>query len=251
MIPKIIHFCWLSDNPYPESIQKCLSSWKEKLSDYEIILWDKKRFDINSVQWVKEAFEEKKYAFAADYIRFYALYNYGGIYLDSDVEVLKNFDELLNCSCFFGYEFSGLPEAAVIGAVPELKWIGTILQYYESKCFKNTDGTLNKVVAPLVVKYFFEQTEKVKLLTDGDIHRFGNFVVYPNEFFSPKNSFKSNEINITKNTICIHHFNAGWIKESFINKLKKTAHIFLIKILGKVNYYKLMYKIRADLKRLD
>ncbi|MDE5613314.1 MAG: hypothetical protein K2I74_01525, partial [Treponemataceae bacterium] len=176
------------------------------------------------------------------------LYNYGGIYLDSDIETLKNFDNLLNCDCFFGYEYSGLPEAAVIGAIPKLKWIQNILYFYESKNFKNADGSLNKIVAPLVVKYYFEKTENAKLLDDGTIHRNKRFTVYPNDFFSPKNPFKTNEINVTENTICIHHFNAGWVNMNFVNKLKKQIHLFLIMLLGKLNYNKLMYKIRPDLK---
>ena len=100
MISKVIHLCWLSGDPYPEKIKKCIDSWKRVLSDYEIILWDTKRFDLDSSIWVKQAFEAKKYAFAADYIRFYALYHYGGIYMDSDVEVLKSFDDLLHLPYF-------------------------------------------------------------------------------------------------------------------------------------------------------
>lgn len=86
MIPKKIHFCWLSGDEFPPLIQYCIDTWEKVLPDYEIILWDTKRFDINSIAWVKEAFEAKKYAFAADYIRLYAVYTEGGIYLDSDVE---------------------------------------------------------------------------------------------------------------------------------------------------------------------
>ena len=88
-IPKIIHLCWLSGDPYPEKIQTCIDSWKKNLPDWEIMIWDTNKFDVNSTEWTKQAFAEKKYAFVADYIRFYALYNYGGVYLDSDVEVLK------------------------------------------------------------------------------------------------------------------------------------------------------------------
>lgn len=99
MIPKIIHLCWLSGDPYPPKIQKCLESWKKFLPEYEVMLWDGNRFDLNSSSWVAQAFA-KKYAFAADYIRMYALYHYGGIYLDSDVEVLKSFDELLTLPLF-------------------------------------------------------------------------------------------------------------------------------------------------------
>ena len=102
MIPKILHLCWLSGDAYPAKIAKCIDSWKRVLPDYDIILWDTKRFPLSQSQWVREAFEKKKYAFAADYIRFYALYTMGGIYLDSDVEVLKSFDDLLDLPYFMG-----------------------------------------------------------------------------------------------------------------------------------------------------
>ena len=95
MIPKVIHYCWLSGDPIPEKLQRCMDSWKKFLPDYEFVLWDLERFDIKTSQWVKEAFEARKYAFAADYIRLYAVYNYGGIYMDMDVEVVRPFDDLL------------------------------------------------------------------------------------------------------------------------------------------------------------
>ena len=95
MIPKIIHYCWLSDDPVPSDLQKYMRTWKEKLPDYEFMKWDFNRFDKQSSKWVAQAFDNKKYAFAADYIRLYALYNYGGIYLDMDVEVLKSYNPFL------------------------------------------------------------------------------------------------------------------------------------------------------------
>ena len=95
MIPKIIHYCWLSGDPFPDLINKCIDSWHNILSDYEFMLWDTRKIDVNSNLWLKQAYENKKYAFAADYIRFFALYHYGGIYLDADVEVLKDFKSLL------------------------------------------------------------------------------------------------------------------------------------------------------------
>ena len=142
MIPKIIHFCWLSDDPYPQEIQRCLDSWKKILPDYEIWKWDRKRFDINSVPWTKEAFESKKYAFAADYIRLYALYNYGGIYLDSDVLMYKSFNPLLNLPYFIGTDYIGYFEPAIIGAEKGTDFIGRVLSYYKDRHFIKSDGTL-------------------------------------------------------------------------------------------------------------
>ena len=130
MIPKIIHYCWLSNDPIPTNLQKYMKSWEKYLPDYEFWLWDFNRFDINSSIWVKEAFEAKKYAFAADYIRCYALYNYGGIYLDMDVEVLKSFNDLLHLPYFLCQEEKAPIEAAVIGSEKHNKLFEKMQEYY-------------------------------------------------------------------------------------------------------------------------
>ena len=116
MIPKVIHYCWLSGDPIPEKLQRCMDSWKKFLPDYEFVLWDLERFDIKTSQWVKEAFEARKYAFAADYIRLYAVYNYGGVYMDMDVEVVRPFDDLLASPYILGLESEKGVEAGVFGA---------------------------------------------------------------------------------------------------------------------------------------
>ena len=153
MIPKKIHFCWLSGEEYPPLIKHCLDTWKRVLPDYEIILWDTNRFDINSVQWVKEAFEAKKYAFAADYIRVYALYTEGGIYLDSDVEMLKSFNPLLKYSSFIGFEAStGSIEAAIMGAEAGSEWCKNAMDFYNDKHFDIDFIRKNKLLAPEVIK---------------------------------------------------------------------------------------------------
>ena len=123
MIPKILHLCWLSGDPFPKDIQNCIDTWKYYLPDYEIWLWDKEKFDIESTLWTKQAYDSGKYAFAADYIRLYALYNYGGIYLDSDVIVYKSFDDLLNLPYFIGQAYERQFETAITGAERGLKWI--------------------------------------------------------------------------------------------------------------------------------
>ena len=140
MIPKIIHLCWLSGDPYPRKIQDCLDSWKKHLPSYEIILWDTKRFNIHEVPWVEQAFNTKKYAFAADYIRLYALYHHGGIYLDSDVEILKSLDNFLELPYFVGAETSGTIEAAILGAEKGCDWFKCCLDYYEGRNFIREDG---------------------------------------------------------------------------------------------------------------
>ena len=165
-IPKIIHFCWLSDDPFPANIQECIDSWKRVLPDYEIIKWDRKRFDIESVPYVKEAYEAKKYAFCADYIRIYALYHYGGIYLDSDVMVYKSFEPFLNLHSFSSVEFHSYflyahisnkqerlvgIEAAVLGAEKGASWLKDVLEYYNGRHFSLNSKELKKNIMPRVI----------------------------------------------------------------------------------------------------
>ena len=164
MIPKIIHYCWLSGDPYPPEIQRCLETWKEHFPGYEVWLWDTRRFDVNSTIWTKQAFEAKKYAFAADYIRLYALYNYGGIYLDSDVIVYKSFDELLRLPYFIGHDQIGGFEAAVIGAEKGCRWIKDVLDYYEGRQFVKNDGSLDIESLPVIFHHqLVEKTYKFYL----------------------------------------------------------------------------------------
>ena len=160
MIPKIIHLCWLSGDPYPESIKQCLDTWKKYLPDYEVWVWDTKRFDVNSTIWTKEAFENKKYAFAADYIRLYALYNYGGIYLDSDVVMYKSFDELLSLPYFIGQSYTGAFEAAVIGAEKSTNWVADVLRRYDNRHFVKEDGTFDMEELPKVFSHMLNEKYK-------------------------------------------------------------------------------------------
>ena len=155
MIPKKIHFCWLSGDEFPPLIQYCINTWNKVLPDYEIILWDTNRFDINSVAWVKEAFEAKKYAFAADYIRLYAVYTEGGIYLDSDVEMIKSFNDLLPNKAFIGFEAATeAVEAAIFGGEPGIEWCRKAMEFYHDKHFSMDEkGGVNlSITAPVFVK---------------------------------------------------------------------------------------------------
>ena len=168
MIPKIIHLCWLSGDPYPAKIARCLKTWEKYLPGYELMLWDTNRFDLNSSIWVRQAFEKKKYAFAADYIRFYALYHYGGIYLDSDVEVLKSFDGFLDLPYFIGAEKAQTPEAAVIGAEKGCDWIKQCLVYYDNRSFIKEDGSLDIKKLPEIMVEQISKLKPVRMLSIND-----------------------------------------------------------------------------------
>ncbi len=219
MIPKIIHYCWLSDDPIPTDLERCMKTWKEHLPDYEFIKWDFTRFDKESSQWVKEAFKAKKYAFAADYIRLYALYNFGGIYLDMDVEVLRSYDEFLQLDTMLCYENSdkGKLEVAAFGASKGSKWVKQCLEYYKNRAFEKTDGTYDMKVLPYVIrdclhdaKYNLINVSKIK---DALSIEEGSIPVFPYEFFSPK-SYETGEIERTANTYSIHHFAGSWVSKS-------------------------------------
>lgn len=212
MIPKKIHFCWLSNDPFPEKIKRCIDSWKENLPDYEIVRWDLHRFPLDKNIWVKQAFETKKYAFAADYIRLYALATEGGIYLDSDVEVLKSFDDLLDLPYFICKENSpqGI-EAATIGAEAGCEWIVKCLDYYKDKNFINNKGIQDIRVLPAILKEVISNSYNlVEVQSPLQVHKDMNCVyMLPSDYFSPKN-YVSKRIKITKNTYSIHHFASNW-----------------------------------------
>lgn len=213
MIPKKIHYCWLSNDPMPQQLQKCVDSWKKFLPDYEIVKWDLNRFPLGKSLWVKQAFESKKYAFAADYIRLYALATEGGIYLDSDVEVLKSFDDLLEHPYFICKENSpqGL-EAATIGAEPGIPWIVDCLSSYEGKAFYNADGSANTMVLPRVLKETIEKRFHINYINSVLEFGYDKDCVYvlPSDYFSPKN-YVTKKLVVTDRTYSIHHFAGTWV----------------------------------------
>ena len=214
MIPKIIHLCWMSGDPFPSDIQKCIDSWKRILPDYEIWLWDTKRFDLSTSVWVTEAYDKKKYAFCADYIRMYALFNYGGVYLDSDVEVLRSFNDLLTLPYFIGYESKQYFEAAVIGAEKGNPFIGDVLAYYKDRHFVKENGSLDIQIMPEVM--INVTNSKWKRVLINEISDFINdptiINVFPYDWFSPIDSTgKRYVLRVSKNTYCIHHFASAWV----------------------------------------
>ena len=147
MIPKIIHYCWMSGEPFPDLIKDCIESWKNLLPDYKIVEWNKENFDVNMSIFTKEAFEEKKYAFVSDYVRLHALYNYGGIYLDSDIKVLKSFNDLLSNNAFSGFESKDRIGVWLIASEKNNPLIKEMLDCYNNKHFRKLDGTLDLTTA--------------------------------------------------------------------------------------------------------
>lgn len=235
MIPKKLHLCWLSGDAYPTKIAKCIDSWKRILPDYEIVLWDTKRFDLGKSLWVKQAFENKKYAFAADYIRFYALYHEGGIYLDSDVEVLKTFDDLLDLPYFIGAEKAGTPEAAIIGAEKGCDWVKKCLDYYDNRPFIKEDGSMDIRTLPEIMDEQIKKLKPIRTLSLEESQRvrqldFEKEVLVLNDaYFSPK-VFDSRKVELTPFTYAIHHYQNSWFSPKA--KAYYRFRTFLMRIFG-------------------
>ena len=219
MIPKIIHYCWLSDDPFPDLIEKCINSWKEKLPDYKIKCWNTSNFDITSTDYTREAFEAKKYAFVSDYIRLYALYEEGGIYLDSDIEVIKRFDELLADDAFTCFENNHSVAAWIFGSKPHNPIFKEFLDIYKNKHFIVDNGQMDLTPNPVPITNI---CEKHGLILNNITQKLDYISVYSKDYFCPYNR-ATEELNITNNTYCIHYFNGAWIpaeKKAIITKRK-------------------------------
>ena len=212
MIPKIIHYCWLSGDPIPEELQGWMNTWKKKLPDWEFILWDKSRFDINTVEWVRQAYEAKKYAFAADYIRHYAVYNYGGFYMDMDIEVVKNLDGLLSRRYVLGAETKTAIEAGVFGAEKSSPLIKSCLDWYSNKNFVNDDGSYCMITCPIVMFRSISVNHEIEISSEISADE-NKVTLLPRDFLTVKSS-TTGVVKKTKNTYTVHHFAGSWVSET-------------------------------------
>ena len=243
MIPKVVHYCWFGRGKMPDLAEKCIGSWKKYLPDYELKLWNEDTFDLNINQYAKEAYEARKFAFVTDFVRLWALYNEGGIYMDTDVEVLKPFDDLLHLSAFSGYE-SNKDTTFPTGLMASEKggiWVKEQLEYYDNKHFIKEDGTFDvttnaQIITDIMVRNGFVLSGEYQVYKD-DMHAF------PKDYFCPKTS--TGVLKLTSNTYCIHHFAGSWVKRTWKDKIK----LFVFrKILG-VKLTDFMIGIKRKLKR--
>ena len=246
MIPKIIHYCWFGKGEMPEEAIKLIETWKKNCRDYKIIRWDESNFDINCNVYVKEAYKSKKYAFVTDYVRLYVLYNYGGIYMDTDVEVCKPFDELLNSKAFSGYESTHFIPTGTMASCKKNKWIKILLDDYTNiHFFKNgvMDLTTNtQRITETTLKYY-----DVKL--DGDMIVTEDFIIYPFEYLCAKDWY-TGKIYKNKNTYTIHHFAKSWQKKSLklygkFRRYVKKSDSYLCKKINRI----LEFIIRKVIKK--
>ncbi|MCQ2246323.1 MAG: glycosyl transferase [Bacteroidaceae bacterium] len=230
MIPKIIHYCWLSDNTIPQKLRKYMETWKKMLPDYQFMLWDSKCFDIASVSWVEQAFNAKMYAFAADYIRLYAVYHYGGIYLDMDVEVLRNFDDLLNRPYILGQEtFVGI-EGGVFGAEKHSPIIAACMEHYVNRSFCLENDEMDKTPLPIVLMNTLNERFGTEVTETPDFSK-KTIQLLPCEYLTAKYS-DTGIVKTTNNTYSIHHFAGSWMKQDITSYWKHKMKVFFAHVLG-------------------
>lgn len=231
MIPKIIHYCWFGRNPLPPLALKCIESWKKFLPDYEIKEWNEDNFDVNMIPYIQEAYKAKKYAFVSDYARFWVLYNHGGLYFDTDVEVIKPMDEIIAKGSFMGCERDGgvvdneniaVAPGLGLGANPGLELYNELLALYNQLSFIKENGSYNHKT---IVAYTTEILQAHGLKNTAEIQKCAGLWIYPKEYFCPIN-YKTKQLVITPKTYSIHHYTASWLSK------RQKAYIFLKKILG-------------------
>lgn len=253
MIPKRIHYCWFGGNPKPKLAKKCLRSWKKYCPGYEIIEWNEDNYDLSAAPlYVRQAYEAKKWAFVTDYVRLQVVYEQGGVYLDTDVELRRPLDQLMDNRAWFGFEDGKTVNTGCgFGAEQAHPMLLEIMADYRDIPFVREDGSFDLLSCPIrntdaFLRHGLRQGNSRQVL-EGDV------LILPSDYLNPKD-WKTGEIRITENTLSIHHFGASWYTPEMQRALKKRhweewrRHLpskIGGKILGKVRYE----RIRETLKR--
>lgn len=256
-IPKIIHYCWFGKGNKPSIIKKCIKSWHKFCPDYHIIEWNESNFDVESNIYCKTAYEAKKWAFLSDYVRLKVLYEYGGIYMDTDVELIRPLEHFLIYNCFLGFQHEKyVSNGLVTGVIPGHPFIARNLEIYENKSFMTESDSKKHVVCQEYTTKILEENYGLKLPCDGKIQILDDIVVFPPEYFCPYDH-RTFTMNKTKNTVAIHHFASSWWdreRKRKYNKAKRmqrldfylhTPNRFFIKILGIEKYEKIKSKVKG------
>lgn len=251
MIPKIIHYIWLGGNPLPEMVEKCIKSWKKFCPDFEIKRWDESNLNLDINPFTRQAYDAKKYAFAADSLRFYILKAYGGVYLDVDVEIVRPINVLLDEIAFGGFEkwsdkFLVNP-GLIFGSEKGGKIVSDIFEIYNNDSFINPDGSFNyTTVCDKTTKYL---EENYSFVANNTHQKFADVTIYPTEYFCPINGVTKKEEFLTENTYSKHLYLASWVpKQSMFTKFKNKIKTLIKKIVGEEKIKKIKTKMSKGKK---
>lgn len=225
MIPKVIHYCWFGGNPLPDMAVRCIESWKKYCPDYQIVEWNESNFDLDMYDYVKEAYEAKRWAFVSDVARLYALVNCGGIYMDTDVDVIKNLDSLLKYKAVSGFETDTQITTGLMACEAHHPLFEELLREYENAHFIRADGTWDLTTN---VSRITNSCLKYGLIRNNSLQTVNGFTLLPSDYLCPKD-YRTGKIRLTDRTMTIHHFNASWHTEEqkYEMTLSKNLAVFL------------------------
>ena len=218
-IPKVIHYCWFGKNKLPKSVLKCITSWQKYCPDYKIIEWNEDNFDVNCHPFIKAAYKAKSWAFVSDYVRLKIIYDHGGIYLDTDVELLKSLDELLDNDCYIGCQNGGLCNTGLgFGATKNNLVVKKMLTVYDSLAYdddRRENLACPKLNSSIIAQCGYVPNDNIVYLSD--------ITVYPKRFFDPISTADGYDLTCS-DTFSIHHYESSWCGKSILLK-KKIVHI--------------------------
>ncbi len=231
MIPQKIHYCWFGRGEKPELAVKCIESWKKYLPEYEIIEWNEDNFDLDMYPYVREAYDARKFAFVTDVVRLWAMYTYGGIYMDTDVEVLKPLDSLLNFEAVSGFESEAQIPTGLMACREGFALFKELLDEYDGLHFVKPDGTFDTTTN---VYRITETCLRHGFVPNGKLQTIEGFTLLPADYLCPK-SWETGKITLTPNTLCIHHFSGSWYssKDKLIRWLKESHMTWVVNLLVK------------------
>lgn len=256
MIPKIIHYCWFGNNPIPKKEQKCIESWKKFFPDFEIKKWDESNFDYSSCKFSRQAYESRNFAFVSDYARAKILYEEGGLYFDTDVEIIKSFSEMIKGNGFMGFERRHFLGTAVIASEKKNPLIKKLLDYYQTNDFITKDGFVDNIANVSILTDIFREQG---LTLGGKRQTVSGFEIFDREVFYPK-KINEDEFRISEETLAVHKCSNSWMTDRekkrgsnsfWINVcrpvLRKARNTFQ-KTLGKEKTRKIEIKTRNRLR---
>ena len=258
MIPKIIHYCWFGRSPKPKLTKNCIKSWRKYCPDYQIVEWNEQNYDLSTAPlYVRQAYEAKKWAFVTDYVRLQVVYEHGGIYLDTDVELVKAMDELLNEHAFFSFEYGEYIATGLgFGAEKNAPILWELMQDYEGVPFVLPDGSFDLTPCPVRNSRPFIQKG---LVMNNSKQRVNGCLILPSEYMCPYDG-RAKELTQTENTISIHWYGGSWVpKEQRLSKeeyqriaqrrekfhaILHTPNRLAMRILGEERYQKIKLRMK-------
>lgn len=229
MIPKIVHYCWFGRGEKPQQAVDCIASWHKYLPDYRFVEWNEDNFDVTANRYVREAYENRKFAFVTDYVRLYAIYTMGGVYMDTDVEVVATFDPFLHHHAFSGFETDGNVPTGMMAAEKGSRWAKELLDQYDDRVFVQPDGTFDMTTNTTVITNYMVEHGLVLNNTLQDIPDL--CTMYPAEYFCPKDH-RTGVVHPTPRTVCIHHFAGSWLPPSRFGGWRHCLKVWLANHVG-------------------